>query len=238
MSLEPANPITQLLTKWMTFNCPGTVKGQPNSGAVVLADDLKSPAMEKLDLVRKWSINTYKVILSVLNCLFPPTLSLLSLLLSFFIISLFIRVLAKKWTMLLTNKDMNISFFTFCGSTQCLWLFPLYTHSTLSPWVFHNALNIWSMCTIPKLAVLHSVLGRSCQRSWVGARGLWTWSWRLKSKCSVTTRESTRMWLNWLRHWPVSCPRLCRHSGSWVMPLLTSVLSHQNSTWVHTFMNI
>ena len=31
------------------------------SGAVVLADDLKNPAMEKLDLVRKWSINTYKV---------------------------------------------------------------------------------------------------------------------------------------------------------------------------------
>lgn len=40
---------------------------QPKSGAVVLSDDLKSPAMEKLDLVRKWSINTYKVILSFLN---------------------------------------------------------------------------------------------------------------------------------------------------------------------------
>ena len=35
--------------------------GQQMSGAVVLADDLKNPAMEKLDLVRKWSINTYKV---------------------------------------------------------------------------------------------------------------------------------------------------------------------------------
>lgn len=28
---------------------------------MVLADDLKNPAIEKLDLVRKWSINTYKV---------------------------------------------------------------------------------------------------------------------------------------------------------------------------------
>lgn len=42
---------------------------QPKSGAVVLADDLKNPAMEKLDLVRKWSINAYKVILSVLGLL-------------------------------------------------------------------------------------------------------------------------------------------------------------------------
>lgn len=39
------------------------MQAQATSGAVVLADDLKSPAMEKLDLVRKWSINTYKVIL-------------------------------------------------------------------------------------------------------------------------------------------------------------------------------
>ena len=28
---------------------------------MVLADDMKNPAMEKLELVRKWSINTYKV---------------------------------------------------------------------------------------------------------------------------------------------------------------------------------
>lgn len=28
---------------------------------MVLADDMKSPAIEKLELVRKWSINTYKV---------------------------------------------------------------------------------------------------------------------------------------------------------------------------------
>lgn len=39
----------------------GSVKEQSSSGAVVLADDLKNPAMEKLELVRKWSINTYKV---------------------------------------------------------------------------------------------------------------------------------------------------------------------------------
>lgn len=45
----------------------GAMQAQANSGAVVLADDLKSPAMEKLDLVRKWSINTYKVILSELR---------------------------------------------------------------------------------------------------------------------------------------------------------------------------
>lgn len=31
------------------------------SGAVVPSDDIRNPAMEKLDLVRKWSINTYKV---------------------------------------------------------------------------------------------------------------------------------------------------------------------------------
>ncbi|KAM4604261.1 arfaptin-1 isoform 2-T2 [Polymixia lowei] len=45
----------------------GTMKGQPNSGAVVLADDLKNPAMEKLDLVRKWSINTYKCTRQILS---------------------------------------------------------------------------------------------------------------------------------------------------------------------------
>lgn len=43
------------------------MKAQPKGGAVVLSDDLKNPAMEKLDLVRKWSINTYKVILFVLD---------------------------------------------------------------------------------------------------------------------------------------------------------------------------
>ncbi|CAL8272086.1 arfaptin-1 isoform X1 [Gadus morhua] len=41
--------------------------GQQTSGAVVLADDLKNPAMEKLDLVRKWSINTYKCTRQILS---------------------------------------------------------------------------------------------------------------------------------------------------------------------------
>ncbi|XP_075890015.1 arfaptin-1 isoform X4 [Nelusetta ayraudi] len=39
----------------------------PQSGAVVLSDDLKNPAMEKLDLVRKWSINTYKCTRQILS---------------------------------------------------------------------------------------------------------------------------------------------------------------------------
>nr|XP_029529301.1 arfaptin-1-like isoform X1 [Oncorhynchus nerka] len=43
----------------------GTMEGQ--SGPVVLADDLKNPAMEKLDLVRKWSINTYKCTRQILS---------------------------------------------------------------------------------------------------------------------------------------------------------------------------
>ncbi|XP_071243979.1 arfaptin-1-like isoform X3 [Salvelinus alpinus] len=45
----------------------GTMQGQPHSGPVVLADDLKNPAMEKLDLVRKWSINTYKCTRQILS---------------------------------------------------------------------------------------------------------------------------------------------------------------------------
>ncbi|KAM4595066.1 arfaptin-1 [Fundulus diaphanus] len=45
----------------------GAMKAQPNSGAVVLSDDLKNPAMEKLDLVRKWSINTYKCTRQILS---------------------------------------------------------------------------------------------------------------------------------------------------------------------------
>ncbi|XP_038162063.1 arfaptin-1 isoform X1 [Cyprinodon tularosa] len=44
-----------------------TMKAQPTSGAVVLSDDLKNPAMEKLDLVRKWSINTYKCTRQILS---------------------------------------------------------------------------------------------------------------------------------------------------------------------------
>ncbi|KAM4750642.1 arfaptin-1 isoform 2-T4 [Anableps anableps] len=45
----------------------GTMKAQPSTGAVVLSDDLKNPAMEKLDLVRKWSINTYKCTRQILS---------------------------------------------------------------------------------------------------------------------------------------------------------------------------
>lgn len=36
-------------------------RAQQKSGPVVLADEVKNPAMEKLELVRKWSLNTYKV---------------------------------------------------------------------------------------------------------------------------------------------------------------------------------
>ncbi|XP_039235823.1 arfaptin-1 isoform X4 [Pipra filicauda] len=35
-------------------------RAQQKSGPVVLADEVKNPAMEKLELVRKWSLNTYK----------------------------------------------------------------------------------------------------------------------------------------------------------------------------------
>ncbi|KAM9856616.1 arfaptin-1 isoform 1-T1 [Aulostomus maculatus] len=45
----------------------GAMKAQPKSGALVLSDDLKNPAMEKLDLVRKWSINTYKCTRQILS---------------------------------------------------------------------------------------------------------------------------------------------------------------------------
>ncbi|XP_077575283.1 arfaptin-1 isoform X2 [Stigmatopora nigra] len=37
------------------------------SGALVLSEDLKSPTMEKLNLVRKWSINTYKCTRQILS---------------------------------------------------------------------------------------------------------------------------------------------------------------------------
>ncbi|XP_014064596.1 arfaptin-1 isoform X3 [Salmo salar] len=45
----------------------GTMQGQPHSGPVVLADDLKNPAVEKLELMRKWSINTYKCTRQILS---------------------------------------------------------------------------------------------------------------------------------------------------------------------------
>ncbi|KAL8207166.1 UNVERIFIED_CONTAM: Arfaptin-1 [Gekko kuhli] len=38
----------------------GTLRMQQKSGPVVLADEVKNPAMEKLELVRRWSLNTYK----------------------------------------------------------------------------------------------------------------------------------------------------------------------------------
>ncbi|KAL1023490.1 hypothetical protein UPYG_G00041430 [Umbra pygmaea] len=45
----------------------GSMQAQPQSGPLVLADDLKNPAMEKIDLVRKWSINTYKCTKQILS---------------------------------------------------------------------------------------------------------------------------------------------------------------------------
>uniref|UniRef100_A0A8D0DJ23 ARF interacting protein 1 n=1 Tax=Salvator merianae TaxID=96440 RepID=A0A8D0DJ23_SALMN len=38
----------------------GSVRMQQKSGPVVLAEEVKNPAMEKLELVRRWSVNTYK----------------------------------------------------------------------------------------------------------------------------------------------------------------------------------
>uniref|UniRef100_A0A1W7RJA4 Arfaptin-1-like protein n=1 Tax=Agkistrodon contortrix contortrix TaxID=8713 RepID=A0A1W7RJA4_AGKCO len=38
----------------------GNPRVQQKSGPVVLAEEVKNPAMEKLELVRKWSLNTYK----------------------------------------------------------------------------------------------------------------------------------------------------------------------------------
>ncbi|XP_056628902.1 arfaptin-1 isoform X1 [Triplophysa dalaica] len=45
----------------------GALREEQNAGAVVLADDMKSPAIEKLELVRKWSINTYKCTKQILS---------------------------------------------------------------------------------------------------------------------------------------------------------------------------
>ncbi|XP_061440598.1 arfaptin-1 isoform X3 [Rhineura floridana] len=38
----------------------GNLRMQQKSGPVVLAEEVKNPAMEKLELVRRWSLNTYK----------------------------------------------------------------------------------------------------------------------------------------------------------------------------------
>lgn len=43
-------------------------RAQQKSGPVVLADEVKNPAMEKLELVRKWSLNTYKVCRHIFVC--------------------------------------------------------------------------------------------------------------------------------------------------------------------------
>lgn len=43
------------------YDHAGGQKTQAKSGPVILADEIKNPAMEKLELVRKWSLNTYKV---------------------------------------------------------------------------------------------------------------------------------------------------------------------------------
>lgn len=39
----------------------GGQRTHTKGGPVILADEIKNPAMEKLELVRKWSLNTYKV---------------------------------------------------------------------------------------------------------------------------------------------------------------------------------
>lgn len=43
------------------YDHAGGQRTQTKSGPVILADEIKNPAMEKLELVRKWSLNTYKV---------------------------------------------------------------------------------------------------------------------------------------------------------------------------------
>lgn len=153
----------------MIFNCPGPMTAEPQGGAVVLSDDLKNPAMEKLDLVRKWSISTYKVILSVLDlflcppCTQPHSLS-----------SLLIRMLAEKWTRVVTCNFFCITLCNFASLCHFVFFFLLAYIQTL--YSVLNAVNLLLMCVINKLPVLHSVLGKSCQRSWVVVRGLWTWS--------------------------------------------------------------
>ncbi|XP_030047497.1 arfaptin-1 isoform X3 [Microcaecilia unicolor] len=42
------------------FQDKGGLRTQQKSGPVVLAEEPKNPAMEKLELVRRWSLNTYK----------------------------------------------------------------------------------------------------------------------------------------------------------------------------------
>ncbi|KAM9434085.1 arfaptin-1 isoform 5-T6 [Clarias gariepinus] len=71
----PSGPITShtadrgVMSEGVAAGGPhtGDVQVQSTSGAVVLADDMKNPAMEKLELVRKWSINTYKCTKQILS---------------------------------------------------------------------------------------------------------------------------------------------------------------------------
>lgn len=58
-------------------------RAQQKSGPVVLADEVKNPAMEKLELVRKWSLNTYKVCRQTFVCVYMCILDM-SLLLEAF----------------------------------------------------------------------------------------------------------------------------------------------------------
>lgn len=103
------------------------MKAQPKSGAVVLSDDLKNPAMEKLDLVRKWSINTYKVILSVLDLFLCPSSTLLrlsALCPSLCLLSVS-RMLADEWTIPKTHphKWLKMSFaLNFLFWLHSVWL--------------------------------------------------------------------------------------------------------------------
>nr|XP_020469993.1 arfaptin-1 isoform X1 [Monopterus albus] len=64
-SVAPSSAVASRLAR--SSSDSQTEGAQPKTGAVVLSDDLKNPAMEKLDLVRKWSINTYKCTRQILS---------------------------------------------------------------------------------------------------------------------------------------------------------------------------
>ena len=59
---------------YLCSDVTGGQRTQTKSGPVILADETKNPAMEKLELVRKWSLNTYKVCNFFL--MFPPQVAL------------------------------------------------------------------------------------------------------------------------------------------------------------------
>ncbi|XP_053713217.1 arfaptin-1 isoform X2 [Synchiropus splendidus] len=65
--VAPVAPSSAVASRLARSHSEGAAKPAPDSGAMVLADDLKSPAMEKLELVRKWSINTYKCTRQILS---------------------------------------------------------------------------------------------------------------------------------------------------------------------------